>query len=50
MHVNANRIRPIRLRDFEEALQTVGEAAKGEWQCAPSVNPASLQQFVDWNK
>lgn len=24
LHVKANRIRPIALKDFEEALQTVG--------------------------
>lgn len=50
MHVNANRIRPIMLKDFEEASQTVGVVEECEWKCAPSVNPASLQQFIDWNK
>ena len=50
MHVNASRIRTILLKDFEEASQTVGMVEKCEWKCAPSVNPASLQQFIDWNK
>ena len=50
MHVNASRIRPILLKDFEEASQTVGVMEGRERKCAPSVNPASLQQFIDWNK
>lgn len=50
IHVNASRIRPIMLKDFEEASQTVGVVEKCEWKCAPSVNLASLQQFIDWNK
>lgn len=40
MHIDATKIRPILLKDFNEAFLV----------CAPSVNPSSLQQYVNWNE
>ncbi|KAK8824706.1 hypothetical protein WA556_005400 [Blastocystis sp. ATCC 50177/Nand II] len=39
MSIDASKIRPIQVKDFEEAFRV----------CAPSVSQSSLKQYITWN-
>ncbi|KAM7456073.1 hypothetical protein BLSTO_03175 [Blastocystis sp. subtype 1] len=39
MSIDASKIRPIQMKDFEEAFRV----------CAPSVSQSSLKQYITWN-